>query len=176
MKILFDATILAEGLGRNSSRSGLFWVGYQIFRELDRRSDVELGVYSSPSMVDEVNEFLCENFKGRGYRVLNCERSCFLGPIKQFIEHQRDVEKNKVGLRKKFWVACGMLVKIARVLWDKYVGCRKVAELSDKFDAFFSPVYLAPRAVRCYSEVPRFTILYDTIPMIYPQFSPFTML
>lgn len=176
MRILFDATILAKGLGRDSNRSGLFWVAYQIFREFDRRGNVEIGVFSSPSMVDEVNMFLDRHFPGRGYRALNRERSCFLGPVKQFVERQRDVEKNNRGFRKKFWMACCMFAKIARILWDKYVGCRKVAELADRFDAFFSPVYLAPREVRRCSKVPRFTILYDTIPMVYPQFSPFTMM
>ena len=176
MRILFDATILAEGLRRTSNRSGIFWVAYQVFREFDNRPDIELGVYSSPSLVDEVNEFMGEYFNGCGYRVLNRERSCFLGSIKRFVERQCDLEKNKSGLRKKFWVACGMFAKISRILWDKYVGCRKTAELADGFDAFFSPVHLAPRAVRRYSKTPRFTILYDTIPVIYPQFSPFTLL
>lgn len=175
-RILFDATILAEGLRQTSNRSGIFWAAYQIFREFDRREDVEMGVYSSPSMVDEVNMFLDEYFPGRGYKALNRERSCFLGGVKRFVDKHKDLEQNKRGLRKKFWVACGMFAKIARVLWDKYVGSAKTAALADGFDAFFSPVYLAPRAIRRLSRTPRFTILYDTIPMIYPQFSPFTFL
>jgi len=176
MKILFDATILAEGLHKTSNRSGIFWAALGIFGALDRRDDVEMGIYSSPSFVDSVNEFLAREFPGRGYRVLNREHSCFLGPIREKIESLRERPKNKKGCRKKLLVLCGMLVKIARILWDKYVGCRKTAKIADGFDAFFSPVYLAPRAIRRYSRTRRFTLLHDTIPMIYPQFSPFTAL
>lgn len=176
VKILFDATILAEGLHKTSNRSGIFWAALGIFGALDRRDDVELGIYSSPSFVDSVNEFLAREFPGRGYKVLNREHSCFLGPIREKIESLRERPKNKRGLRKKALVLCGMLVKIARILWDKYVGCRRTARIADGFDAFFSPVYLAPRPIRRYSRTRRFTLLHDTIPMIYPQFSPFTAL
>ena len=176
LKILFDATILAEGLHKTSNRSGIFWASLCIFRALDGRDDVELGIYSSPSFVDSVNAFLDREFAGRGYRVLNRAHSCFLGPIREKIESLRERPENKQGLRKKCLVLCGMLVKIARILWDKYVGCRKTAVIADGFDMFFSPVYLAPRAIRKYSKTVRFTLLYDTIPMLYPQFSPFTAL
>ena len=176
MKILFDASILAEGLHKTSNRSGIFVASFEIFRALDAREDVDLGVYSSPSFVDSVNVFLAQAFPNRGYRVLNRRRSCFLGPLREYVEAKREIPANKTGLRKRFWQGCGMLAKIARVLWDKYVGCRKVAAIADAYDAFFSPVHLAPRAVRKYSKTPRFTLLYDTIPMIYPQFSPFTLL
>ena len=176
MKILYDATILAEGLHKTSNRSGIFWASLEIFRALDARDDVELGVYASPSMVDGVNLFLEREFPGRGYRALNRARSCFLGPVREYIEAKREVPANRSGLRRRFWQGCGMFAKIARILWDKYVGCRRVAAIADGFDAFFSPVYLAPRALRKYSRTPRFTLLYDTIPMIYPQFSPFTLL
>lgn len=115
-------------------------------------------------------------FPARGYRVLNRKRSCFLGPVREWIERLREVPTNKKGWRKFALRGGGMLVKIARVLWDKYVGCRKTAQIANGFDVFFSPVYLAPRAIRKYSEIPRFTLLYDTIPMLYPQFSPFTLL
>ena len=176
IRILFDASILAEGLHKTSNRSGIFVASFEIFRALDAREDVELGVYSSPSFVDSVNVFLAQEFPNRNYRVLNRERSCFLGPLREYIEAKREIPANRVGLCKRFWHGCGMLAKIARVLWDKYVGCRKAASVADQFDVFFSPVHLAPRAVRKYSKVSRFTLLYDTIPMIYPQFSPFTML
>lgn len=161
---------------KTSNRSGIFWASYEIFRALDARDDVELGVYASPSLVDGVNAFLDEAFPGRGHRVLNRARSCFLGPIKEWIETKKELPNNKAGLRKRGWQGAGICAKIARILWDKYVGCRKVAEIADRFDVFFSPVYLAPRAVRRYSKVRRYTLLYDTIPMIYPQFSPFTLL
>ena len=176
LKLLFDATILAEGLHKTSNRSGIFWTALGIFGALDRRDDVELGIYSSPSFVDSVNEFLAREFPGRGYKVLNREHSCFLGPIREKIESLRERPRNKRGLRKKVLVLCGMLAKIARILWDKYVGCRRTAKIADEFDAFFSPVYLAPRPIRRYSRTRRFTLLHDTIPMIYPQFSPFTAL
>ena len=176
LKILFDATILAEGLRKTSNRSGIFWAAFGIFSALDQRPDVTMGIYASPSFVDGVNDFLDAEFPQRSYKVLNRARSCFLGPIRRFIENLRERPANKRGIRKKFLVLCGMLTKIACILWDKYVGCRRTAALADAYDIFFSPVHLAPRAIRKYSRVKRFTLLYDTIPMLFPQFSPFTVL
>jgi hypothetical protein len=157
MKIIFDATILAEGLHKTSNRSGIFWAALGIFGALDRRADVELGIYSSPSFIDSVNAFLAREFPGRGYKVLNREHSCLLGPLREKIESLRERPENKRGLRKKTLVLCGMFVKIARILWDKYVGCRRTARIADGFDAFFSPVYLAPRPIRRCSRTRRFT-------------------
>jgi glycosyltransferase involved in cell wall biosynthesis len=176
MKILFDATILAEGLHKTSNRSGIFWASYGIFGALAAREDVEMGIYASPSAVDSVNRFMDECFSGRGYRVVNRKRSCFLGPLRELIEDLREIPANKRGWRKIVLQGMGMAVKIARVLWDKYMLRRSEARIADGFDLFFSPVYLAPRAIRKYSGIPRVTLLYDTIPMLYPQFSPFTML
>ena len=175
-RILFDATILAEGLHKTSNRSGIFWASYGIFGALDAREDVEMGIYASPSAVDSVNRFMDECFSGRGYRVVNRKRSCFLGPLRELIEDLREIPANKRGWRKIVLQGMGMAVKIARVLWDKYMCRRSEARIADGFDLFFSPVYLAPRAIRKYSGIPRVTLLYDTIPMLYPQFSPFTML
>ena len=176
LRILFDASMLAEGLHKTSQRSGIFWTTYEIFRELDARDDVELGVYAPPSRVDCVNAFLVEAFPGRGYRVLNRARSCFLGPVENWILGKKELPCNKAGLRRRVLQVAGLFAKVARILWDKHVGSRKVAKIADGFDAFFSPVYLAPWAVRKYSKVPRFAILYDTIPAIFPQFSPVTRL
>lgn len=176
LRILFDASVLAEGLHKTSNRSGIFWASYEIFRALDARDDVELGVYSSPTLVDSVNRFMTQEFPRRNYCVLNRRRSCFLGPLREYVEGKRESSAGGGRWRRRFWLGCSMLVKIARILWDKYVGCRKVAKIADGFDVFFSPVYLAPRAVRRYSKVRRFTLLYDTIPVLYPQFSPFTLL
>ena len=176
LRVLFDATILAEGLRKTSNRSGIFWAAFGIFSALDQRKDIALGVYASPTVVDGVNAFLDLEFPHRSYRVLNRSRSCFLGPIRRYIEDLRERPANKRGIRKKFLVLCGMLTKIACVLWDKYVGCYSTASLADRFEVFFSPVYLAPYAIRKYSHIRRFTLLYDTIPMLFPQFSPFTLL
>ncbi len=176
VKVLFDATVLAEGLHKTSNRSGIFWASYEIFRALEARGDVELGLYATPSMVDGVNQFMDQEFPGKGYRVLNRTQSNFHGPIREWIESRKEEPRNRVGWRKKFLKVIGMLAKIARILWDKYVGCHRVAEIAERFDVFFSPVYLAPRAVRKYAKVPRFTLLYDTIPVLFPQFSPFTLL
>ena len=175
-RILFDATILAEGLHKTSNRSGIFWASYGIFGSLAAREDVEMGIYASPSAVDSVNRFMDECFSGRGYRVVNRKRSCFLGPSRELIEDLREIPANKRGWRKIVLQGMGMAVKIARVLWDKYMCRRSEARIADGFDLFFSPVYLAPRAIRKYSGIPRVTLLYDAIPMLYPQFSPFTML
>lgn len=175
-RILFDATILAEGLHKTSQRSGIFWATFGILEALGKRSDVELGIYSSPSFVDSVNEFLEHEFPGRGYRALNRRRSCFLGVVREKIRSLRELPANSHGPRRKLLGLCGLLVKIMYVLWDKYVGSRQTAQLADGFDAFYTPVYLAPRSIRRYSRVRRFTQLHDTIPMLYPEASPFSAL
>ena len=176
IRILFDATILAEGLRGNSNRSGIFRASYEIFRALDARADVEFGIYAAPSAVDGANAFLAQEFPGRGYRALNRERSCFLGPVRDWIESRKELPRNRSGVRRRVLLALGMVTKVMRVLWDKYLAGRGVAVLADRYDVFFSPQYLAPRAVRRRSKARRWTLLHDAIPMLYPQFWPLARL
>lgn len=167
LKILFDATILASGTHKNSNRSGIFVAALGIFSALARRTDVELGVYSSPSFVDPVNTFLDQCFPGRGFRVIGRSRSTVLGRLWDSLVECRPTLPVK---------ALKLVVKVAYVLYDKYLVGDSLAEEVRGYDAFLSPVHLPPRFIRKRVKILRYTVLHDTIPMIYPQFSPFTLL
>lgn len=167
MKILFDATILASGVHKNSNRSGIFVAALGIFSALARRADVELGVYSSPSFVDPVNVFLEQRFPGRGFRVIGRSRSTVLGRIWDSLVECRPTLPVKV---------LKLAIKVAYVLYDKYLVGNSLVKEARGYDAFLSPVHLPPRFIRKQAKILRYTVLHDTIPMLYPQFSPFTML
>ena len=176
LRILFDATILSDGLQKTCNRSGIFWAALGIFRALGEREDVEIGIYSAPSFVDSVNKFLEREFPGRGYRAINRTRSCFLGCIRDKILSLQEIPANKRGLRQKCLAVCRLAVKVASFIWDKHVGCRRTVRLFDGYDAFYSPFKIPPMWIRKRSRVRRFMQLHDAIPMIFPQFWPFAAL
>ena len=173
-RVLFDATILADGLLKTSRRGGIFWTTRALFRGLAARTEIELGVYASPFAVDQVNEFLAREFPDAGYRVITRKRSSILGRLRRIVEQYRcrpHVKAVRFPLR-----LLETALKIATILQDRYSGGRGVDRLADGYDVFFSPCYLAPRAIRLHSKVRRVTVLYDTIPKIFPEHSLFTRL
>lgn len=168
MKILFDATVLAEGLKKTSNRSGIYQVASRVFLGLSARGDIELTVYARPSLVDDVNEWLRLNLAAAGYRVANRERSCLPGRARRFAERRRELAGGM--LMVQFWRTAGIAARILARFCDRFTGLRRTIDLVNRCDAFFSPVYIAPVAIRRHSRVPRFVILYDAIPMLFPDF------
>lgn len=50
INLLYDATVLANGDNKNSCRSGIFWVSYNILKELNKNKQYKIYLYCSEGL------------------------------------------------------------------------------------------------------------------------------
>lgn len=113
IKVLFDANIILNNYNsKTSGRSGIFWTAFNIAKQLAKRKEISLFLYSDNLKI--INKFLND------FSTELCDVKIFDGNIKEM-------------------------------------------------DIFFSPVFKVPDVIRN-TGIPCYTILYDCIPLIFPEY------
>lgn len=176
-RLLFDVTVLENGLAANAARSGIFVASFEIFRALHRRGDVKMAAYVEPCAEHPLRAFF-ETLGDlgrieivRGYGADDFRR--FSNSVRVYRESVSAVANNGIGI----WMLCKMF-GFGLIVLQKCAGlCHRLKafmwhlRVRRRYAAFFSTVFAAPEEIMR-SGVPRFTILYDTIPMLFPQYYP----
>lgn len=169
VRILFDGTVLRNGCGQNASRSGVFMVANELLRALLRKGvsvDVQVALADWPT----VNRHLASDpdFAAVGFGELAWK------PFFRFFlwiqDHGITPEMRCGLLRQLFFLPYRLIRKIflkmfagmVERLWRNHIRL-------DAYDAFLSPVFKADPSVVA-NGLPRFTILYDALPLLFPDF------
>jgi len=165
MKIIFDASILANGTIKTSSRSGVFFVAYNILRELSKRKNISLILYVQDKFSSAV-EFIKDD--------------PFLEKMKFYDEsYFKRMSLYKCDLRKRRKNAKSIIGKIyfnfirsclSFVL--KFITIYHKDKMDLNYDLFFSLIFKIPDEIRNNDKIKRFTISYDMIPFILPEYYP----
>ena len=173
MRILFDATVLRFGLQGNSARSGIFMVARELLREFVLREGLEVELTASPEATAEVRRFLasdgllsglpfCLGDAVRGQWALASFLSC--GPLVPCDVWPLSFVRRSLGLGRR----------LCKAFFSAYVWMRgrtATMKLRKRYSAYFSPMYAAPDFI-VRLGLPRYTVLYDTIPLLFPQYCP----
>jgi glycosyltransferase involved in cell wall biosynthesis len=167
IKIIFDVSILANGVKKTSGRSGIFFVAYNILRELIKRKNVLITFYIQDKYSSAIN-FIRQDPLLKNLKFYN---SSFLKRLSIYCSSLRVKRKETNYLINKFIInlARGALSILLRLL-SKFYKNNKNKLLN--FDIFFSPVFAIPNNIRKNNKIKRFTISYDMIPFIFPEYYP----
>lgn len=166
LRLLFDATALAGGLRSCFSRSGIFRAAYELLMALAAREDVEIGICVDRRHVAAV------------HAVLDKERGGFWQDVRFWLEARYAPPKGERGhgLMPVLWFLYRALrwivLLIPRRICDwtsewRYVSLR-MDELRE-YDAYFSSYFAPPEEIRR-SGIPRWTLFYDAIVGLYPEY------
>lgn len=169
-RLLYDATILRFGLQSGAARSGIFVVASEVLREFVRRDDLEVSLYAEEGAIPDVRAYLnsCPEF--RRLEIANG------APVAELVDFVKRLEgyvpdfAARRTARLLWWLyrlPRSFLLRIAKaaIRWKQW---RHPISIGNRFDCFFSPMYSASPDIRR-SSLPRFTILYDTIPQVLPE-------
>ena len=162
MKIMFDATILANAADKNSSRSGIFFTAYQIVLSLMKNKDVELSFYCAPyqqPLLEKIEEF----------------RDIPVYPkITKFeqwladLRHKKTFYKNsnKVLLKTLYHY----LLFIAKCIFyiPNHIAKKRLS--LPKIDVYFSPYKEIPSEINELPDLKKYILLHDVIPLVLPQY------
>ena len=166
IKVLYDATLLSYFSEKNEKRSGVYFVTYNILKEILKHPDFNVTLY-------------CD-YK----RTLYMQELMKLDAIlKQFeLMEVKDITNPLIGLlaslsfsfRKTPEIKDNLLKKAVRFIsfrsFHLYDRMRKDSPAFEKklqeFDAYFSPYEIIPQEVEKNKKIKKFLFLHDVIPLI----------
>lgn len=164
IKLLFDANSLYNGTRKNEGRSGIFYVAYNVFKELIFRDDVELTLLINSLFFDDVIDMLNQEFpiyKSRDFDVMIFGPSKYYAKLKEKREKLKEEKKNIQKLLLQlyllpigFFYKCKSEIRISNIM---KMHC---------FDAYLSSQEKAPINFQC----KKYTILHDLIPKLFPKY------
>lgn len=163
--LIFDGTILANELMRDSSRSGVFFVAKNLFLELLKRTDVKLALYCN------LEQFLYLKRVLKLYNIENVEiiNECEFNFLWNLAMKLREVKHETKGICR-FTLACisECLLRLAKFL--NFITLKTI-NLSS-YDCYFSPVFRVPKCIKKCEKIKSAVYLHDVIPLIYKEFYP----
>lgn len=176
-RVLYDATILRYGLNANSGRSGIYVASYEILKALQDHADLSIDLWVLPQFVPEIRRYLAlhpELDRVELADVASLNDGGGYGMTAQCLESYAPppLDGRISASVRLIWLAYlsvrWPLIRLTRCLYRHEIKSR-ARLLRAWYSAFFSPVFIAPDDVIA-SGLPRYTVLYDAIPMLYPQF------
>lgn len=172
-RLLFDATVIANAGNKDSSRSGIFFVAYNVLSGLLKQGSFDIYLYCDIKRLPYLSKV---EINGR-----NILEQCKIADL---------YSENDIKLSRLYYLKAenkkgkgGKLEKIKIKL--KMAGCKlagmfinsaKFQAVKDGFlrhiDLYFSPMESVPEFIAAYKNIKKFVFLHDTIPLIYPEFYP----
>lgn len=159
INLAFDTSLLSNSLNKDSTRSGLFFVAFNVFKELANRDDIVITLFNSAGNWHSILLFLRKNFPNHRFKLVASRFTLFYDEIKQKKEFYK---QNNQPFKKCFCqIFRGLLSPINKIIRE----IREIREIN-KCDAYLSPAYKSPQGI----TITSFTILYDLIPKVLKDF------
>ena len=161
IKIVYDATILAQGLEKNSGRSGIYFVALNILKILLKK-DINIILYCQSDKFKNLKNAIEKELNLKKIKILHNSKSVFHENLKN--------QSNKLKIEHKiikkillqlFLIVVSPIFKLYEFFYEIYLNKNLL-----KYDVFFSPVFIIPENV----QINHCTILYDLIPKLLPAY------
>lgn len=167
IKVLFDATIIANAITKNSSRSGIFCVTYQVARRLAQNPSIDLQFYCTEGEKHNLRQAINkELFEFKNITIYKQE--------KNFIQRSLDFFKNaKKEAKQENLYIWAFLFHFIRLIYSiiYYLFDRKKQNNITDVDIFLSPMSYFPKHFLS-DDIRKYIILHDVIPLKFPEYYP----
>ncbi len=169
IKLLFDGSFLANAGKKDSSRSGIYFVAYNVLKGLAERSEFEVYIYSEPKALSGVLAFLdTQDIAGLKIAGFYDAADRLLAGKKA---ESKQLKSFSGAFGKKFFAAflSGFLtvfVKLKNILTFKKVRNKNYL---DNFSVYFSPFKIFPKFIESNHKIKKYLILYDCTPIVCKQ-------
>ena len=175
MKILFDARILLNTLTKNSGRSGIFWVVFNLIKYFNDNNDTDIELFfekfSDYSFYLNYKKYINEIFN------IKCFNDSFL--LVYDIDNKRQKFEKFRELRKKSKNFLSRLVystlksyykRKVKASDKKYKAFLSKKDGIKDFDLFLSPFHAIPDFIKQNNYIKSGIVLHDTTPLNFPEY------
>lgn len=166
-KLLFDATVIANAVYKNASRSGIFFASYNILTGVVNSGKFDVYLYSNLKNVECLRSIVEDDKCLRG--------KVRIAPIfskRDFAQahwmlQKSECKRRKLGLRRKLYIKF-------RLFLAKFLSSsnRQKEEFLKMVSVYFSPMEAVPKEVCVFPNIRKFVFLHDAIPVLFPDFYP----
>lgn len=171
LNVLYDASELINGAESTAARSGIYFVVYNILVELLKRDNINLFVYSNTKNFHYTQNVIRNDEKLKNAKIIKYskldEKIANLEKLKFLNKANKESKIKRVAI-KIVLLALKVFAEISLRL-DFNNPYKKVYK---DIDVFFSPIKAIPRHVRSIKRIKKYTILYDVIPIVFPENYP----
>ena len=158
--LMIDAQMLRHALKKSVTRTGIFWTTLELIHAMQRRSDLQLTLYSSSTNAIILKKAI---------------RTCLpeLKGIPVFIH------KDTAYFFKWFSYLATLPPSFYKTYWYIRFLLRKIrstfviipnSTALTKTDVFLSPIYATPSWLDNYPKIKKWICVYDTIPLVIPEY------
>ena len=166
LNIVYDASQLVDGECNNAFRRGIYFVSLNILKELLKRSDVNVCLWSSPSKCFLLNELKKRCFPNTIFYYEKNLLTQFVSKKLTRLSFFAWKMERHFFIRKILW----LIIFSGDFLVDSLFSL-KVVFSSQAKGVFFSPQDAIPGCFRMQKNLRRFVILYDAIPFKLADYS-----
>jgi glycosyltransferase involved in cell wall biosynthesis len=163
LNIIYDATLITNYFHKNSARSGIFFVAYNILLELQRRKDIRLILYIDPQKTGEALKLKNKLFPNLEY-IHNYSKNRMLAVINLWLWEIHSKIYNHKWLRKPF--ALGIV--LTQILLKKFSSKKLNNAILSQKCVYLSPAQKVPNFIK-ERNITSYIFLHDAIPYIFPQ-------
>lgn len=171
INVLYDATILTNGTVNAPARSGVYFVAYNILQELLTRKEFDITLYCEKSRAHLVLDAINSDDTLKNLPVAEYSKLDNLIVHWELLKYKNKVNKGNKILRVLIKTTLNFLKSISDIKTKLNMG-NDYNKLYKNYDAFFSPVFANPPELNNVKHLKKYNILYDVIPIIYPENYP----
>lgn len=166
LKLLYDASFVSFLLDKSAKRSGIFFVAYNLYRELLKKDDIELTLYCNYRRYWYLKDVLanCKELGNNEQIKVICDTNALLS----FCSYLNYISQKRPDKRDNFFKKVARFITFrAFKIYDRFSVYDKSFETQIKnFDVCLSPFGMFPSEVRKSKKLKRFLFLHDVIPII----------
>lgn len=170
INVLYDANLLLNDANKNSGRTGIFFVVYNVLVNLLKYETINVDLYCNVENRIRLAEYLktdsnlssakiSDTFNGIESILAKWEYKKYLYEKNQ----NKGIGYNLTKLVVKFLINLDKLVKLNK---------KNFKDKISKYDVYFSPFNEPPNFFKKCPEITKYSIIYDTIPFVYPEYYP----
>lgn len=171
INVLFDATVLENGANKSAARSGIYFVAYNILLEMIKRKELEVKLYCNPSKLHKVAEIINEDENLANLQIAEYSKLDKLISRWEFLKYSNKQKKGNKIVR----VFIKTTLNLLKFIYDNKNKLNFVNEYKNIYkdvEIFFSPFDAIPLEVKSIKNIKKYTILYDIMPLLFPEFYP----
>ena len=169
INLIYEAGILTNILYKDSNRSGIFFVAYNIFNEMIKSPDLNITLHCELNQYEDLKKVMDLYYPNYNFEIITpVYQNKILLNYYLLKNIRTELRKNNKLLYKNLLqillLPYSLLCKIISFFCVNHIN-------ASKYDVYFSPYMAPPNYIQKESCIRKYIFLHDAIPLILPDLS-----
>ena len=167
IKMIYDATIIANGASKDAYRSGIYFVAANLLKRFINMN-IDIALYCNYKRIKDLETVLKTDFPDSKFEIITeVGNKKFLGYYLAIREQRTRLRDENKYIKKFFLQFYLFLMKIVIEL-NKFFSIH--SEKYKQFNVYFSPGDSVSNIIKDKIYIKKYTLLHDIIPLLFPEY------